>query len=445
MIDIEKKQREILLDLDTEMDWDSGLREYPDVSADTFSEIPDYIRERLEELLAKYINDDNNYVVEGAYITCDQMSRKPVQMYYWNGKLGIKGEGGSAEIKYEMPKIGISLPCFELNPDEIEIGRLHAINAAQTANGLKFATISDRSCLRDKKENENKKEGKNVASIISIGNCGIMRDSDVLEIERRKGMAKIYGTCYCLIKPDAQWVNPYCMECLVESDEQSAEVDYCYAYAHHHTMNWDTEEGQKEGLTRLSTLLCTRGGIITITWSGQRIKKSSEGEVDRIDANNIDVGDTLDEEEIVFIATIYGEGTTYSDETRQALAHVIMNRLGVREWSKYEGISDIIKNTGFDAYGGNLYLEAEEYLKNRDYTNETIERVIDAVLPVYRGEKEDITNNAVLFYSPNAQAKLHEQNPSKYKNPPGFVNDQVEEVHISGTENDDIRFYKYKD
>ena len=59
--------------------------------------------------------------------------------------------------------------------------------------------------------------------------------------------------------------------------------------------------------------------------------------------------------------------------------------------------------------------------------------------------KEDITNNAVLFYSPNAQAKLHEQNPSKYKNPPGFVNDQVEEVHISGTENDDIRFYKYKD
>ena len=55
----------------------------------------------------------------------------------------------------------------------------------------------------------------------------------------------------------------------------------------------------------MSTLLCTRGGIITITWSGQRIKKSSEGEVDRIDANNIDVGDTLDEEEIVFIATIY--------------------------------------------------------------------------------------------------------------------------------------------
>ncbi len=63
----------------------------------------------------------------------------------------------------------------------------------------------------------------------------------------------------------------------------------------------------------------------------------------------------------------------------------------------------------------------------------------------YRKEQEDTTNNVVLFYSPELQAKLHELNPSMYKNPPGFVNDQVEEVYISGSENDDIKFFRYKD
>lgn len=446
MTDIERKQRELLLDLDEDMNWDSGMRECPGVDAMVMTEMPDYVKERLEELLADYINDENNYVVEGAIVECDQMSKEPVKMYYSDGKLGIRGEGGSADIEYNVSQYGVSLPCFELDPNETEIGRLHVIASVQGANGLRFATISDRSCLRDKIEKENMKEGKNVANLISMGNCKIMRNSDVLEINSRKGKAKIYGTCYCLMKPETQWVNPYCMESLVENNnKKQADVNYCYVDAHHHTMEWNTDAGQEEGLTRLSTLLCTRGGIITVVWSGQSIQSTNDEEVGEIGINDMNTKGTLSKEEIVVIATIYGEGTTYSEETRQALAHVIMNRIGVREWSEYKNATDIIKYTGFDAYDGSLYLEAKKYLENRDYSNEEIESVIDAVLPVYRGEKEDITNNAVLFYSPKAQEILNKQNPSIYKNPPSFVNDKTEEVCISGTEDDDIKFYKYKD
>ena len=117
MTDIERKQRELLLDLDEDMNWDSGMRECPGVDAMVMTEMPDYVKERLEELLADYINDENNYVVEGAIVECDQMSKEPVKMYYSDGKLGIRGEGGSAEIEYNVSQYGVSLPCFELDPN----------------------------------------------------------------------------------------------------------------------------------------------------------------------------------------------------------------------------------------------------------------------------------------------------------------------------------------
>lgn len=340
MEDIREKQRELMFELDEELNWDSGLKECPGVDAMAMTEMPSYVEENLKELLAKYIDDDNNYVVDGACVECDQMSKKPVQMYYDNGKLGIKGEGGSAEIEYKRPKYGQSLPCFEVNPNEMEIRTFHAINSVQKACGLRFGVVSDRSCLRDKLEKENGHDSKDSVSLRSLGNCKIMRSADVLEINKRKGMAEIYGTCYCLMKPDTQWVNPYCMEGLVENKEES---QCCNTNEHHNTMTWSTENGLEEGLTKLSTLLCTRGGIITFSWSGQTVCHNNDNE-----------NELLSDEEIMFIATIYGEGTSYSAETRQALAHAIMNRVGVREWKKYDTVEKIIKNTGFDAYGSSL-------------------------------------------------------------------------------------------
>lgn len=273
MAGIEEKQRELLLDLDKEMNWNSGLNA-------VMIDPPEYARENLEEALAEYIDDKNNYVVEGAYLICDQMSDKPVKMYYRDGKLGIKGEGGFAEVEYEMPKRGISLPCFEVNPNETEIGIFHAINSKQTANGLRYGVISDQTCLRDiiekkieENTEENTEEGKNASNLTSMGNCKIMRASDVLEIKKRQGKAKIYGTCYCLMKPDSQWENPYCMESVIGScDSQSPR---CTQTSHHKTMEWTAKEDKEEGLTRLSTLLCTRGGIITVKRSGQIVKSTN--------------------------------------------------------------------------------------------------------------------------------------------------------------------------
>lgn len=287
MADIEEKQRELLLDLDKEMNWDSGLNA-------AMIDLPEYARENLEEALAAYIDDKNNYVVEGAYLICDQMSKKPVKMYHRDGKLGIKGEGGSAEIAYTAPESGVSLPCFEVNPNETEIGMFHATNSRQTASGLRYGVITDRSCMRNMIEKANKEEAKGVSNLTSMGNCKIMRASDVMEIHNRKRMAKIYGTCYCLIQPDVRWENPYCMESVIDNcdlhgdygtlptigvlDNIVYDIPRCAQTSHHKTMEWTSNDGKQEGLTKLSTLLCTRGGIITVKWSGQIVQSNDNEE-----------------------------------------------------------------------------------------------------------------------------------------------------------------------
>ncbi|ATZ68073.1 M23 family metallopeptidase [Acinetobacter haemolyticus] len=52
----------------------------------------------------------------------------------------------------------------------------------------------------------------------------------------------------------------------------------------------------------------------------------------------------------------------------------------------------------------------------------------------------------VLYFSPQAQAALHSRNPNKYKSlVPDFAKSSLtEEVKIKGTENDDMRWYRYK-
>ena len=51
------------------------------------------IKEMTAVLLENYISDDWNYAVDGAVISCDQMSEEPVVIKYENGclKMGIAG------------------------------------------------------------------------------------------------------------------------------------------------------------------------------------------------------------------------------------------------------------------------------------------------------------------------------------------------------------------
>lgn len=233
------------------------------------------IKEMTAVLLENYISDDWNYAVDGAVISCDQMSEEPVVIKYENGclKMGIAGTEINKKViegEYEQGYKQI----YEAGEEVIRtLSAVHAKN--QSSNGLAFATISDCICLRDKEENGLEDR----ASMISIGNCKMLKESDILEIETRQEKAKIFGTCYCLMKPITEWTNPICMEDVIgihEEDNISAGVGkvldkplFCSVQEHHKTMEWDTENGKKEGLTRFSKLLCTRGGVITIKWSGQ--------------------------------------------------------------------------------------------------------------------------------------------------------------------------------
>lgn len=231
----------------------------------------------LDEALAAYAGDDRNYVVDGAEIECSKMSRKVYCMKYENGKTklyNIVNPADCVERDSISPqgKPGEKI-SFGKTIDISKVRKLTALHAESTSdNGIRFATVSDRECLRNVGGDIEK------ANIISCGNCGILRETDIAEIEKSVNEAIEYGTCYSLIKPVTEWTNPFCTEILTgQCDNKISNTIYtggtvktvCIQREHHKTMKFDTDSGQKEGLTMLSTLLCTRGGVITIKTHGQ--------------------------------------------------------------------------------------------------------------------------------------------------------------------------------
>ncbi|MBP1616058.1 MAG: hypothetical protein H6Q13_3506 [Bacteroidetes bacterium] len=154
----------------------------------------------------------------------------------------------------------------------------------------------------------------------------------------------------------------------------------------------------------------------------------------------------LGDEQKILVATIYGESAGCSLVAWEAIANVIVNRVGNREWSRYNTVTKVIQDTGFDAYTyqNAPYKEAIQYLNNRDGSNQRIEQLIKIVLPVYNRERMDVTGGAVLYYSPKAQEQLANENPRLYSRTPEWNFDVLELVNVSGAENDDLKFYKYR-
>jgi hypothetical protein len=198
---------------------------------------------------------------------------------------------------------------------------------------------------------------------------------------------------------------------------------------------------------------------------GQQVEESS-GEDDVIDLDEAPGGEgktrvksgdqhrvehrrgSFKEEFKIMVATIYGEAANSSEIAWKAIAHVIMNRVGYREWKEHKTPKEVIKNTGFDAYTykNEPYKKAYKYMSNTSRkNNENIERMIEAVRPIYIGKEKDITDGAVLYYSPEAQKDLHKEKPSKYKERPSWNFDIIKEANIDGLrDTDDFKFYKYK-
>jgi len=152
--------------------------------------------------------------------------------------------------------------------------------------------------------------------------------------------------------------------------------------------------------------------------------------------------DDLTPDQKIFIATIYAEATVsangyyVSPIARQAIACVIMNRVGQREWASYQTAGDVCAYSGFSAHGSYNYQECMKYLDNRDGSNQLIEELISQVMPIYTGELPDITGGAQLFYTPAAM-KPHTELRWNFN--------LLEEVIISGVDPYfEGRFYRYK-
>lgn len=313
----------------------------------------EFERKYIEEMLIGYIEECNNYVVDNAIITCDQMSNENVYIGYEGKKVYLRGEAGEVEKESEK-EIMIPYEYFFEYPFDEEIRKLRAVHALnQTANGLTYATVTDRGIQRRK--DEGKLEN---ASIISLGNCKLLMESDIEEIEKRGKKAGQYGTCYCLMKLVEEWNNPMCMEVFAGNQDtiefhidKSREImsginmhekPQCVEITHHQTMKWDTKLGKKEGLTMLSTLLCTRGGVISIVTSGQtkidsNIEDDKSNDIEyriQILMSSVEGNIVYSAEELKNLSTIeilsrliYQEARGADDTGKNAVAFSIINRL----------------------------------------------------------------------------------------------------------------------
>lgn len=195
------------------------------------------------KLKMKGLNDPDCFVMDGAVIKCDQMDDKINELHL-------------RATEYYVP-----YPVYlkEEYPGQLrrEIRRLSAVQAKlQTANRINFATVVDCVCQRDVDEGKAEK-----ASIVSMGYCRLYEDNDLKLIGENTDKAREYGTCYCLARLASEWVNPRS-----KGGAGYAGDDYS---PHRNMMQWSTDKGPAERLTMGATLLCTRGGRITIETSGQ--------------------------------------------------------------------------------------------------------------------------------------------------------------------------------
>jgi hypothetical protein len=149
----------------------------------------------------------------------------------------------------------------------------------------------------------------------------------------------------------------------------------------------------------------------------------------------------------IMLATIYGEAANSSPTSWMAIASVIMNRVGKREWKKHKTPLAVIENTGFDAFSHKNapYKLAFKVLEipAMAMPGSTLRRLIDVVTPFYEGWPP--ITDAVLYYSPKAQAALHKKHPRKWKAVPAWKFELLEKVDIPGTERDDFAWFRYRE
>ncbi len=155
----------------------------------------------------------------------------------------------------------------------------------------------------------------------------------------------------------------------------------------------------------------------------------------------------LTDEQKLFIATVAGEAGGSSDAAQRAVANVIMNRVGYKEWKDRDTIGKNLTRDQFSSINdpqNQPFNEMTEYLKYRDGSNPRLERLINLAMNVYHRKEPDSTGGAVIFYSPKAQAQKNQEDAEANPNPPRWNYNELEDLVVPGAEDDDFRFFKYK-
>ena len=139
---------------------------------------------------------------------------------------------------------------------------------------------------------------------------------------------------------------------------------------------------------------------------------------------------TPSQQEKSYAATVYAECGGLNKRTKQAVAHVIDNRVGMM--SSWTDIEAVISAPGqFNGYNNSMYKAAMDYYNNGVCNNPiaraAMDECLDVVIPIYEGREADFTGGARFFHSfPRAE-------DWRYHN-------SFTQVYISGTEG--FWFYK---
>ena len=135
-------------------------------------------------------------------------------------------------------------------------------------------------------------------------------------------------------------------------------------------------------------------------------------------------------EEKSYAATVYAEAGGQNKRSKQAVAHVMNNRIGTREsWTDIEAV--ISAKYQFDGYNSPMYQAAMNYYNtgicNNPIDQAAMDECMAVVIPIYSGKETDITGGALYFHS--------------FPNPSDWAyHDSYTQVYVSGTE----KFWFYK-
>lgn len=183
-------------------------------------------KEEIDEVLGEYALNQNEYLVDGAILSCDKAIR--------------------SKIVLDINSISHQFDCPQLS--SMDDTQLHVEENGREINGLYMATVKDTVL------------NKNISPFQR--NCSLLPDKqeEIDKIIKSMPSCKSNGICQALIDLSDEWEN-------LPSD-----TDYL-SYTDRDDKGGSGEE--KQGINMMSMLFCKHGGLITPKTSGQRKMKCS--------------------------------------------------------------------------------------------------------------------------------------------------------------------------